>query len=337
MNKKSTPPKNWREERRMQAWKLHEKGWKQKDIAEALGVSEGAVSQWFTKVKAQGVEALQHKSPPGATPKLTPAQMAQLPALLEQGAEAFGFRGQVWTTERVAQMIQQQLGVKYHPAHCSRLLRNLKWSQQKPIEKATQRDEEAIRIWKEARFDELKSKAKAQGQTIVFVDESGFYLLPMAVRTYSPRGQTPVLRVKLTRDHLSAIGGITPEGRIFMQVQDHSYKGPDVVRFLQLLLQKIEGKILVIWDGASIHKSKFIKAFLKKGGSKRIQIEHLPAYAPELNPQEGVWNLLKRVELKNVCCLDLQQVEQELLHAKERLRHRKTTLSHCFAHAGYSL
>jgi len=122
-----------------------------------------------------------------------------------------------------------------------------------------------------------------------------------------------------------------------MQVQDHSYKGPDVVRFLQLLLQKIAGKILVIWDGASIHKSKVIKEFLKKGGSQRIQIERLPAYAPELNPQEGVWNLLKRAELKNVCCLGLQQVRQELLHAKERLRHRKITLSHCFAHAGYSL
>jgi transposase len=130
----------------MQAWKLHEKDWKQKDIAVALGVSEGAVSQWFKKAKEQGVEALQHKSPPGAAPKLTPAQMAQLPALLEQGAEAFGFRGQVWTTERVAQMIRQQFGVKYHPAHCSRILRNLKWSQQKPIEKATQRDEEAIRL-----------------------------------------------------------------------------------------------------------------------------------------------------------------------------------------------
>ena len=145
MSKKSTPQKNWREERRMQAWKLHEKGWKQKDIAEALGVSEGAVSQWFKKARKQGVEALQHKSPPGTTPKLTHEQMAQLPTLLAQGAEAFGFRGQVWTTERVAQMILQQFGVKYHPAHCSRILRNLKWSQQKPIEKATQRDEEAIR------------------------------------------------------------------------------------------------------------------------------------------------------------------------------------------------
>lgn len=152
MSKKSTSPQNGREERRMQAWKLHEKGWKQNEIAEALGVTEGAVSQWLKKAREQGVEALKHKPPPGSPPKLSKEQQAQLPALLAKGAESFGFRGQVWTTERVAQMIKQQVGVSSHPAHCSRLLRNLKWSQQKPIEKATQRDEDAIRTWKEPPF-----------------------------------------------------------------------------------------------------------------------------------------------------------------------------------------
>ena len=171
----------------------------------------------------------------------------------------------------------------------------------------------------------------------MFIDEAGFYLLPMAVHTYAPAGQTPVLKVKLTRDHLSAIGAITPEGKILMQTQDHSYKGPDVVRFLQLLLREIPGKLLVIWDGAPIHRSQPIKDFLANGGAKRIHLERLPAYAPELNPQEGVWNLLKRRELKNVCCLDIPHVQRELRRAKERLRHRKSVLRQCFAHAGYSL
>lgn len=159
----------------------------------------------------------------------------------------------------------------------------------------------------------------------------------MAVRTYAPVGQTPILGVKLTRDHLSAIGGITAQGKICMQTQDHSYKGPDVVRFLQLLLREIPGKLLVIWDGATIHRCQVVKDFLAKGGAKRIHLERLPAYAPELNPQEGVWNLLKRVELKNICCLHVHHVEQQLRRAKERLRHRKSVLRQCFAHAGYSL
>jgi transposase len=159
----------------------------------------------------------------------------------------------------------------------------------------------------------------------------------MAVRTYAPVGQTPVLPVKLTHDHLSAIGGITAKGRLCMQIRDHSYKGPDVVRFLQLLQREIPGHLLVIWDGASIHRSQAVKTFLAKGGAKRIHLERLPAYAPELNPQEDVWNLLKRVELKNVCCLDIQHVALQLRRAKERLRHRTSVLCQCFAHAGYSL
>jgi transposase len=158
--------------------------------------------------------------------------------------------------------------------------------------------------------------------------------LPMAVRTYAPRGQTPVLRVKLTRDHLSAMGAITPDGRLFMQRQDHAYTAQDVVRFLRLLLRRISGKLLVIWDGAPIHRANVIKAFLKRGAAKRLHLERLPGYAPELNPQEGVWNLLKRRELKNLCCRDVPQVAQELRRAKERLRHRRAVLRQCFAHAG---
>lgn len=183
----------------------------------------------------------------------------------------------------------------------------------------------------------IKKKSEEEKRTIVFVDQSAFYLLPMAVRTYAPMGQTPTLRIKLTRDHLSVMGGITPKGKIILQTQDHSDIGPDVVRFLQLLTREIPGKLLVIWDGAPIHRCQAVKDFLTKGGAKRIHLEQLPAYAPELNPQEGVWNLLKRVELKNVCCLDVQHIQRELRRAKERLRHRQSVLRQCFAHAGCSL
>ena len=159
----------------------------------------------------------------------------------------------------------------------------------------------------------------------------------MAVRTSAPVGQTPVLKVELTRDHLSAIGGLTIDGRLIMHIQDTSYKGSDVVRFLQLLLRKIPGNLLVIWDGAPIHRCQAVKDFLAQGGAKRIHLERLPGYAPELNPQEGVWNLLKRRELKNLCAHDFEQLAVELVGAKERLRHRKAVLRQCIAHAGFPL
>ncbi len=165
------------------------------------------------------------------------------------------------------------------------------------------------------------------------MDEAGFYLLPMLVRTYAPVGHTPILRVPLTRDHLSAIGGITPEGRLFMQMQEHSYRGEHVVKLLRLLLRKIPGKLLVIWDGSPIHRGQVVKDFLANGAAKRLHLERLPAYAPELNPQEGVWNLLKRRELKNLCCQSLSHLRTALVRAKERLRHRKQILQSCFLHA----
>jgi transposase len=280
---------------------LAQLGWSQKKIAAALGVTEGAVSQWIKMGREQGEGGLRGKIAAGPQPRLSQEQLEQLPGLLEQGAEAHGFHGAVWTAERVALVIKKQFGVSYHPAPMSCLLKHINHSVQQPEEKAAQRDEAAITNWKEERWPALK-KAQEEGRTIIFVDEAGFYLLPMLVRTYAPVGQTPILRVPLTRDHLSAIGGIIPNGRIFMQMQERSYRGEHMVEFLQMLLRKIAGQLLVIWDGSPIHRAQVVKDFLAAGSAKRLHLERLPSYAPELNPQEGVWNLLKRRELKNLCC-----------------------------------
>src|ERR687893_2606725 len=147
----SSQATNWREGRRLRALELKERGWKQTQIADALGVTEGAVSQWMKRAREEGVEALRHKPPPGATPRLSEDERARLPELLAQGAQVHGFRGDVWTCERVAIVIRKEFGVSYHPAHVSRLVRKLGLSLQKHARRATQRDEEAIERWKEER------------------------------------------------------------------------------------------------------------------------------------------------------------------------------------------
>src|SRR5687768_13023327 len=122
----------------------------------------------------------------------------------------------------------------------------------------------------------------------------------MVVRTYAPIGETPILKENLTRDHLSAMSGITLEGKLYMLEQDRAFKGEDVVRFLKHLMHQIPGKLLVIWDGSPIHRSRAVKDFLASGASSRVQLEQLPAYAPDLNPDVGVWKTLNGVELKNI-------------------------------------
>ncbi len=150
--------KDWREARRLQAWELKQKGWKQKDIAEALGVTPGAVSQWMRRVEEAGVEALHYRPSPGAKSRLSKVQQEELLVLLKSGAEAHGFRGDVWTQPRIARLVKREFAVSYHARHMGRLLKKLGWSKQKPEHRASQRDEVAIERWRTETWEEVKKK-----------------------------------------------------------------------------------------------------------------------------------------------------------------------------------
>lgn len=182
----------------------------------------------------------------------------------------------------------------------------------------------------------VEKKCQQEARTPVLVDESGFYLLPSVVKSYAPLGKTPILEHTLTREHLSVMGALTPTGRLFTKVQERSLKSPDVIGFLEYLLTKIAGKLLIIWDGAPIPRSKAIQAFLSKRHQQepgRILVERLPGYSPALNPEEGVWRYLKYEEMANICCWNLEHLRHEFVKARERLRHKKHILRACFQHA----
>jgi transposase len=152
---KPTDEKSWREYRREQAWVLKQQGWKQKDIAEALGVSEGAVSQWMVRGHLGELAA---RPVPGKTPGLNDAARAKLRDILDAGAEANGFEGAVWTQGRVRQVIQEQFGMSYSERHIGRILRQMGYTLQKPVEQASQRNPEAIAAWQTQGWAEVKKK-----------------------------------------------------------------------------------------------------------------------------------------------------------------------------------
>ncbi|HEY5867656.1 MAG TPA: winged helix-turn-helix domain-containing protein [Candidatus Tectomicrobia bacterium] len=142
-------PHNWRAARRYQAWRLKEKGWSQRQSAEALGVSEGAISQWMTRARHGGISALRHRPSPGAPCRLAEEPRVRWPALRPRGPETSGFRGPVWTRRRVAAVIRLACGVLYHLTQVGRRLKALRWSPQKPMRRARQRDEAAMARWRD--------------------------------------------------------------------------------------------------------------------------------------------------------------------------------------------
>jgi transposase len=171
--------------------------------------------------------------------------------------------------------------------------------------------------------------AHAQGQHLFFIDEAGFYPLPGIVRTYAPVGHTPILRNWWTRDHLSAISAISPEGKLYFHSQDHPINSEDVTAFLAHLLREVPGRTVILWDGAPIHRSQRIKDFLANGAAHRLHLERLPAYAPELNPGEGLWSQLKGVEWRHLGGFHLSHLQHELRDAVTRVR-RKPRVIHGF-------
>jgi len=117
-------------------------------------------------------------------------------------------------------------------------------------------------------------------------------------------------------------------------MQQTSFNSAGIIKFLKELLAAIEGKLLIIWDGATIHRSKEIKSFLADGAAKRILLERLPGYAPELNPDEGIWHYLKHVELGNVCCRDMADLGDKLTAAYQRLANKPEIIKACFSQVG---
>jgi transposase len=239
----------------LQALELRESGWLEVDIAAALGVNKGTVSRWLSIAEAAGPEALQRRPAAGCPPKLTAAQLGRIPEFLWHGAEAYGFRGDVWTCARIAQVIQWELGVSYHKDHVSRLVKELGWTPQVPITRAIQRDEAAIARGRARVWPELRRKAPRERRTLVFTDESGFYLLPGLVRTYGPKGDTPVIDKWLSRDHLSVMGGFTPAGKVYTLVRPEPLTSEHAVVFLEHLRRQAGKRLLVIWDGSPIHRA----------------------------------------------------------------------------------
>jgi transposase len=193
------------EQRRRQAVFAVQKGDSVKDVARIIGVTPRSIYRWLNDAKkSDGLAAQPH---PGPKPRLSIRQQRLLERMLLRGAQAYGWSNQLWTTQRIVELIHRYFGVLLHHDHVGRFLRQrLKWSPQKPHRRTRERDEVAIARWKNDTFPEIARAARERGAHLVFLDESGYMLTPTVRRTWAPIGQTPLLSCWDRRDRLSAIG-----------------------------------------------------------------------------------------------------------------------------------
>jgi transposase len=314
------------ERRRRQAVAAVAQGESPEIVARVVGVNRASMYRWLKM--AHGPDGLAAKPHPGSEPRLSPEQHRQLEVLLREGAQAHGWPNRLWTCARIGQLIQRHFGVSFHHDHVGRFLRaRLNWTPQKPRRRARERDEAAIEHWQQVRFPHIDAAARKRGAHLVFLDESGFMLTPTVRRTWAPRGSKPLLDCWDRRDRLSAISGITvsPKTRrlnlYFDVLRDNAnVHAEDVIEFLRKLKRQVGGPFTVLWDGSKVHsRSGLVKAFLAEHPD--IVAETLPAYAPEINPDELVWGWSKYGRLANLAAEDTDQLRdhviEDLTHLQE--------------------
>jgi hypothetical protein len=262
---------------------------------------------------------------------LTPKQKQQLEQLLLNGPLAVGYKTDLWTLCRIAQLVKRHFHITYHPGHVWKILRALGWSCQKPERRATQRNEAAITRWKRYVWPQIRHRAEQRAAHLVFVDESGFLLIPNVKRTWAPAGQTPTIRYCFKHSKISAINAlaVSPKRKriaLYLQFRRRSFKGPDVKRFLQYLLKHVHGPIILLWDKGRIHRHREVKAWCE--AHPRLQVEEFPGYAPELNPAEYVWAQSDSA-LANSVPEELDELNAMLVTTKRRLSRSQDLLWSC--------
>jgi len=296
-----------REEKRKRGYALLRQDIPKVVIAERLGVNRKTVWDWENRMKDKGYHSWRDVRPPGRPTKLSKEQHEELKEILIKGPLARGYPTELWTLKRVAEVIKQEFGVRYNVTHIWRVLRDMGFSAQVPLKRAMERNEEYIQEWIKNEWPKIVAEARRIGATIFFIDESGIQTSPNVRRTWALRGSRPDMRIKARREKLSLISAVTVEGDLYFKIHEEDITGTDILVFLRYLLQEVPGKLMIIWDNLSIHRTKDVNELLWKN-RKRVRARRLPPYAPELNPDEMVWNVVKYQELANWCPHDKDEM-----------------------------
>ena len=255
---------------------------------------EHTVCQRFAERGAAGLKTGPRGPGPGYGRLLDADQEAQARALIRRHTpDELGLSFALWSRAAVRELIRRRFGARLAVRTMGTYLARWGFTAQKPLRRACEQDPAAVRRWLRRDYPAIAARAKAEGGTIFWGDETGLRSDDVRGRGYAPRGRTPEVRVNHKRANLGLISAVTNKGELRWMVLDGAIKAPGLLRFLARLVRDVGRKVFLILDRLPVHRSAKVRAWLA-GREAEIEVFHLPGYSPELNPDEGVNGDLKQ-------------------------------------------
>lgn len=304
---------------------VRENGFSPEDVSELLGISRSSVYAWLKCFKSEGYAGLETKKAPGAEPVVSEEMDVWLKqTVLETTPEAFGYDTPLWTCALLAEVLAERFGVEVGGATINAHLHRLGLSVQKPTYRATEQDPEAVERFVNETFPKLQRFAKTIGADIAFEDEAGIDLRERSGTTWGARGDSPSVAVTGRRGHLNILSTVSAQGALHYHITEGRINSEVYIDFLKQLLKGRTRPLILVVDGASFHRSKKVRVFIAQN-RHRIRLKFLPAYTPERNPDEHVWEEIKdktlgRQVIKNK--RDLKQRVHSALRSLQKRTHR---------------
>lgn len=282
-------------------------------VMASYGLCRTTAYKWLAKARGpgRGKHALAARKGTGRPSKLSTAQKRQVFRWVNgKNPLQYGFDFGLWTRAIVRELIVNKFGIKLSITSVGTLLAELNLTAQKPLQRAYQRDPEAIERWQRETYPALVSRAKREKAEIAFWDESGFRADAVHGKTWAERGKTPVVHRPGQRQSISAASAVTSKGALWFATYQGGLCGELFVKLLKKLMYRRKKPLHLVVDGLPAHKKKVVKDYVASTEG-RLTLHFLPGYAPDLNPDELVWSHVKRTG-----------VARRPLHKGERLQER---------------
>ena len=263
------------------------------DVIKTFGLHRANIYKWLKRFARGGFAALHSSKAKGPAPQLKNWQKNKLAGYLLKNPTQLKFEYALWTVPMVVELIAMKFDVLYSSVQVGRILKEIGFSRQKPLERAYQQDPGKVTQWLNKSYPAIKKEAKKEKRTIYFSDEAGFHATAQYGTTWAPVGETPVIKTSGQRIKVNCISAISNRGKLRFMLYDKNFNSNIFIEFLKRLLHNQSQPITLIVDGHSSHFTKKAKAFVAATKGK-LKIYRLPSYSPELNPDELVWNNAKQ-------------------------------------------